>query len=95
MLKFSQFLNEFFAAAPQRNFTGMFPQQLPPKAQLGLMIEPGEEAEYQRIVAQNIDNPETAQTEMSTGELGWQETNAAVANYQKKQLDKMRAQSGL
>ena len=62
---------------------------------LGMSIEPEEEEEYQSIVAQYIDNPDTPQQEMPTGNIGWQETNAAVSNYQKKQLDRIRAMSGL
>jgi hypothetical protein len=100
MLKFSQFLNEFFASAPQRSFTGIGSQVTPPmpkkpKSHLGLMIDPEEEGEYQNIVAQNIDDPNTPQQETPTGEIGWQETNKAVSNYVGKQLQQMRAQAGL
>lgn len=93
MLKFKEFLNEFFASAPQRSFTGT--AQPKPKSHLGFHIEPEEEATYQNIVAQNIDDPNTPEQETSTGELGWQETNKAVSNYVGKQLQQMRAQAGL
>lgn len=86
MLRFSEFLRE-------EQVAGYVPNTR--NTHLGMSIEPEEEEEYRSIVAKYSDNPDTPAQEMPTGNLGWQETNAAVSNYQKQQLDKIRAMSGL
>lgn len=90
MLRFSQFLKEIAELSPPPA-----PQLPKNKAHLGMMIEPEEEATYQAIVAQNIDDPDSPEIEQATGNIGWHETNKAVANYRDRQLMQMRAQAGL
>jgi len=85
MLKFSQFINEY-AQPPKMKDTA---------AQLGLAIEPEEEAEYSNIVNSNIDDPNTPEVEAQTGDLSWQDTNKAVSNYVGKQVADMKQKAGL
>ena len=85
MLKFSQFINEY-AQPPKMKDTA---------AQLGLAIEPEEEAEYSNIVNSNIDDPNTPEVEAQTGDLSWQDTNKAVSNYVGKQVADMKRKAGL
>lgn len=85
MLKFSQFINEY-AQPPKKKDTA---------SQLGLAIEPEEEAEYSNIVNSNIDDPNTQEVEAQTGDLSWQDTNQAVGNYVGKQVADMKRKAGL
>jgi hypothetical protein len=85
MLKFSQFINEY-AQPPKMKDTA---------AQLGMAIEPEEEAEYSNIVNSNIDDPNTPEVEAQTGDLSWQDTNKAVSNYVGKQVADMKRKAGL
>jgi hypothetical protein len=85
MLKFSQFINEYAQPTKKKDTA----------AQLGLAIEPEEEAEYSNIVNSNIDDPNTAEVEAQTGDLSWQDTNKAVSNYVGKQVADMKRKAGL